>query len=427
MLPYNRVFNISGRSEMRILGTLDNFSPDEKRVLLITCPAHFFCHFFVLVFPAVTMPMMATLGMPIEDVVKLSFLMYLCFGMFALPVGLIVDHWQAKGMLVIGMILMGIGMIVAGLFPRPNVMVFALGIVGIGASVYHPAGLALISRTIRQRGYALGFNGVFGNLGIASAPLVAGIFTWLFSWQTTFVILGGVAMVSGLWFLTVRVNEDIVGSTRAHGADGGELVKYYLILCVALVFAGIAYRGNMLLLPAYFELKATFFHDLVSSLSFLQTQGTATLAATVLTSMVLLTGIFGQMFGGKLADRMDLRRAYLFVHASSLPFILAMAFATDYTLAICAAAYVFFSLGMQPIENSLIAALTPARWRSTSYAVKFILSFGIGSSAVYLIGPIKQAFSLETVYVFLAGATTLLVAAIVVLMASSRRLETVRN
>ena len=412
---------------MRILRTLDSFSSDEKRILLITCPAHFFCHFFVLVFPAVTMPMVTTLGMPIEDVVKLSFLMYLCFGLFALPVGLMVDHWQAKGMIIIGMLLEGVGLIVAGLYPRPEVMVIALGVVGIGASVYHPAGLALISRTIRQRGYALGFNGVFGNLGIASAPLVTGVLTWLTSWQTTFVILGIVAIVSGLGFLGVQVNEKSVSTKRTHDAGGSELVTYYLILCVALVFAGIAYRGNMLLLPAYIELKTTFFHNLISAFSFIKTHGTATLAATVLTSLVLLTGIFGQMFGGKLADRMDLRRAYLLVHGCSLPFILAMAFTTNFALAACAAAYVFFSLGMQPVENSLIAALTPERWRSTSFAVKFILNFGVGASVVYLIGPIKRAYSLETVYVFLAAATLLLVSAIVALVVSSRRLQTVRN
>jgi MFS family permease len=193
------------------------------------------------------------------------------------------------------------------------------------------------------------------------------------------------------------------------------------------VFAGIAYRGNMLLLPAYLELKTTFFRNFISLFSFLKTHGTATLAATVLTSLVLLTGIFGQMFGGRLADRMDLRRAYLLVHAASLPFILAMAFVTNYTLAVCAALYVFFSLGMQPIENSLIAALTPNKWRSTSYAVKFILNFGIGSSAVYIIGPIKRAFSLETVYVFLAGGTLCLILCIVVLVVASRRLASVRN
>jgi MFS family permease len=137
--------------------------------------------------------------------------------------------------------------------------------------------------------------------------------------------------------------------------------------------------------------------------------------------------MFGQIMGGKLADRMDLRRAYLLVHGASLPFILLMAFTSEYWLALCAALYAFFGLGMQPVENSLIASLTPSRWRSTSYAVKFILNFGVGSSVIYAIGPVKSAFSLETVYVFLAGATLLLVVNVVVLLVASRKIPSLRN
>jgi MFS family permease len=156
-------------------------------------------------------------------------------------------------------------------------------------------------------------------------------------------------------------------------------------------------------------------------------QGTTTLAATVLTSLIFLTGIFGQMTGGRLADRWDLRHAYILMHACSAPFLLAMAFATDYALAICAAAYVFFSLGMQPIENSLIASFTPMRWRSTSYAVKFIMNFGIGSSVVYLIGAVKRSYSLETVYIVLFAIACLLVLSTVALLIVSRHLRDVRN
>jgi MFS family permease len=405
-----------------------DFSDSEKRILYVTCPTHFFTHFFVLVFPAVTMPLVASLGMPIENVVKISFLMYLCYGLFALPVGIIVDRWQAKRMLVIGQCLMGAGLLVAGLVPDPGMMTVALGVVGVGASVYHPAGLALISRTIERRGYAMGVNGVFGNLGIASAPLATGVLTWLYGWSAAFVILGSFGLVVGVALAFIRVDESIVPSShKSTSAGGSELATYFVILCFALVFAGIAYRGNMLLLPAYLELRTSFFSDLLASLSFLRTQGTATLAATVLTSLVLLTGIFGQIVGGRLADRHDLRRAYLFYHVMSLPCILGMAFATNWLLAVCAAGYAFFSLGMQPIENSLIAALTPYKWRSTSFAVKFILNFGVGACVVYLISPIKQAFSLETVYVFLAGVTLLLVANIVVLLFASRNVPSIRN
>jgi MFS family permease len=403
------------------------FNAAERNILLITCPCHFLTHLFILVFPAITMPMIATFGLPLGDVVKLSFVMYLAYGLGALPAGFLVDHWRARGMLVIGLLLMGGGMLLAGAFPSPAAMRPLLGIVGAGASIYHPAGLALISRTVRRRGFALGVNGVFGNLGIAAAPLLTGVLTWLFSWQETLMILGAAGVATGLALALVPVDESTTRESRDVGAGGVDLMRYFVILCVGLVLAGIAYRGNMLLLPAYLELKTTFFRNLIDSISFLKTQGTATLAATVLTSLVLVTGIFGQIAGGKLADRMDLRRAYLSIHAASLPFIFLMAFTTNYWLALCAALYAFFSLGMQPVENSLIAALTPSRWRSTSYAVKFILNFGVGSSVVYIIGPVKSAFSLETVYVFLSGVTLLLVLNIVVLLVASRKIHSLRN
>jgi MFS family permease len=313
------------------------------------------------------------------------------------------------------------------MYPDPARMIFYLGIVGAGASIYHPAGLALISRTIRQRGYALGINGVWGNLGIASAPLLTGVLTWLFSWQTAFVLLGVTGILTGFLLALIPVNETLTRKSLKVDAGNLEMARYFLIICVALVFAGIAYRGNMLLLPAYLELNTSFFRDLISPLSFLKLQGTATLAATVLTSLVLLAGMAGQMMGGKLADRMDLRRAYLLVHGASLPFILLMAYTNNYLLAICAAAYVFFSLGMQPIENSLIAALTPHKWRSTSFAVKFILNFGVGSSVVYIIGAVKKAYSLETVYVVLSGFTFLLVSSAAILLLASRRIPSIRN
>ena len=200
-----------------------------------------------------------------------------------------------------------------------------------------------------------------------------------------------------------------------------------MIVCFTLVLGGIAYRGNTVLLPAYLEIKTTFFKDVIESMSFMRTQGTATLAATVLTSFVMFAGIIGQLIGGRMADRFDLRWSYLIVHAAALPFLLAMAFTTNYVLAFCAAMYALFSLGMQPIENSLIAALTPTRWRSVGFAVKFILNFGVGSLVIYLIGPIKDAYSLEGVYVFLAGVAFLLVCSIIVLVIASRGHASIRN
>ena len=399
----------------------------EKRILVFTCTCHFLTHMFVLVFPAVTIPIVNSLGIPLEDVIQLSFFMYLLYGVGALPAGNIVDRWQAKWMLLIGVFAMGAGLALAGALATARAMPLCLMLVGLGASIYHPAGLALISRTIERRGYALGINGVWGNLGIASAPLVTGILTWLFGWQTAFVVMGLAAIASGLALAALRVDETTTEGDLRKSPDGGGYMKYFVVLCFALVFAGLTYRGNMVLLPAYIELKTSFFHNFIGSLSFIEMQGSKTLAATILTSAVLVVGVFGQMIGGRVADRYELRYAYLAVHAASIPFLVGMAFTTDYLLVFCAAMFVVFSLGMQPIENSLIAAFTPTRWRSTGFAVKFVLNFGVGSVVVYLIGFVKTRYALETVYLFLAGFAFLLVSSIIALVVTSRHVPDIRN
>jgi MFS family permease len=382
---------------------------------------------FILVFPAITMPIIATTDMPLESVVKLSFMMYFAYGVGALPAGYLADRWEARRLLIMGVYMMGLGMALVGFFPSPALIPVWLLIVGLGASVYHPAGLALISHTVKKRGHALGINGVFGNLGIATAPLITGVLTWLFSWQTACISIGLSSVVTGALLSRIPIDETVHPVHAKRGDGDSSYMKYFVILGAALVFGGLAYRGNTVLLPAYLEIKTSFFARLIEALPFERTGSSATLGATVLTSVVFFFGIFGQLLGGKLADRRDLRYAYLGVHAAALPFLVAMAFTTDYLLAFCAAVYALFSLGMQPIENSLIAALTPAKWRSTGFAIKFILTFGVGALAVYLVGIVKTQYSLEAVYVFLGGIALGLVLSIIGLIIASRQVRHSRD
>jgi MFS family permease len=411
---------------MNLFRRMKDFSPEEHNILLITCPGHFFTHFFTLVFPAITIPLTTTFGMPLEQVVRLSFWMYLLYGVLAIPVGLAADRWRAKPMMAAGIALMGTGLAVAGAAPSPLVMTIALAAVGVGASVYHPAGIALISHTVRLRGMALGVNGVFGSLGIAMAPLVTGLLTWAFGWRAALVSLGAVGLVTSVLVQRVRVDETIRPHQPRGALDTRNLLPLYVLLASALVLGGIAYRGNMILLPAYMELKTTFLASLIGHLPIPSGHGSTTLAASILASLVFFAGLAGQVVGGRAADRMELRRAYLMFHGLSFPFLLAMAFTSEATLVLCAICYGFLSFGMQPVENSIIASITPARWRSTSFALKFALNFGIGSSVVQLIAPIKTRYSVEMVYAFL-GCVVMLLATCALGMLLLRRIPPIRN
>ena len=66
---------------------------------------------------------------------------------------------------------------------------------------------------------------------------------------------------------------------------------------------------------------------------------------------------------------------------------------------------------MQPIENSLFAQLTPERWRSTAYGLKFTLTFGIGASAVAVVEIVAPSQGFVGVYHVLAFVVGAIVAA----------------
>lgn len=303
-------------------------------------------------------------------------------------------------------------------------IMLSLAVIGFFASIYHPAGMGLISQGVKNRGMALGINGVAGNIGLVSAPFAAGLLNWLVGWEMTYIIIGAFSLLWGIILLLVSIDEtplhDDGEAAQVSPDTNNNNLKYFLILCVIMTLAGLAYRANSVVLPAYLEFKASFLWNFFKTINIPNMEGMKTMAATLLASSVYLVGIFGQLAGGKLADKYDLRWMYLLFHSLSLPFVILVGVFSEQLLVVSAAVYVFFALGMQPIENSLVAKFTPNKWRSTGYGIKFILVFGVGSLAVYLVGWIKEIWNLDAVYFFAGGLIALFSLIILILIWVSR-------
>jgi MFS family permease len=262
--------------------------------------------------------------------------------------------------------------------------------------------MGLISHTVRARGRALGINGIFGNLAIALTPIVTATLCERIGWQHTYRVTGFAMLGLTTLCALLPIRERPLTPHPAPPVSGRSRrsdLRLFIVLCVAAMLGGISYRGNTVVQPAYFA-------ENVSLLSF---------GAT--TSLVYLFGIGGQYVGGTLADRYDLRWLYLAFHALSLPALLAMVSFSGMPLVSAGAVFVFFSLGMQPIENSLFARFTPPRWRATGYGIKFILTFGVGAFAIRLIEWANTAGDLSLVLLYLTGVVALLVAVIGVFVA----------
>jgi len=344
------------------------------------------------------------------------------YGLLAIPWGYLSDRIDARLMMGAGMIIAGAGFLAAGLSESVKQLALCLAVIGVGCSAYHPSGLALLSKGIRVRGRALGINGLWGNFGIASVPLVAGISTYAVGWKSTLLAFGLLGLLLGIACLAVPFSIGKEDLQRGKSVAGRQAVTLFLILCGAMIFSGLMYRGYTIILPTFFESKLAGLGALLSSVlgDARATPEADTLMATLITCGVYLTGMVGQLIGGSVADRRDLRWAYLTFFACALPFLVSLRFVGGPLLIPLAGFFVLFSLGMQPVENSLVAMLTPPQWRSVSYGVKFTLVFGAGALAVHFVSFADGNYGLDGVILLLCFFLAMVLAMIAVLLLASR-------
>lgn len=375
----------------------------ERRILGFASFSHFFTHFTMLLFPALVTTIARDTGLGLDRVLSMSFLMYLLYGLGALPWGFLSDRGEPRLVLGAGIFLAGAGLLVAGLVDNPVVLPWALAVTGLGNAAYHPAGLALVSKGIKERGKGMGINGIFGNLGIAGAPFAAGLLAWWVGWRVALTVLGAIGIAAGIitWLIPLPVARDS-DKQEGQSVTGRHALLLFAVLCLAVISSGLMYRSFTLILPSWLEGRlSNDFRTIAEALGGIGPGRSLTafdsLMAALVTGGTFLLGILGQLIGGRVADRVDLRKAYFAFFAAALPFIILARYASGWVVVIGTLGFAFFTLGMQPIENSLYAMLVPPRWRSMGYGVKFTLGFGIGSLAVFIIGSVEPLRGLDGV------------------------------
>jgi MFS family permease len=391
----------------------------ESRILLATCYGHLMSHFNMLVFPAVVLPLAGRLKMDMAYILDLSFWMYCLFGITALPWGMIADRWGSKTLFLIYYLGTGLsGLAAAAWIDHPSRFSLALAMIGLFSGIYHPIGLGMISKGIKRVSLGMAYNGMFGNLGLATAPLLTGVVTWLWGPSAAYLFLG-VLNLLGVGLITVLPRLEVHRSDGKSSGGGNGFLIAFLILLVAMMLGGIVYRGATVILPAYFELKNQAIFQWIHSV--IGAGLSKNLVATASVFFIFIVGMLGQYTGGRTAERFDLRICYLIFHAITVPAALLMAITADFPLVILAMVYFFFLLGMQPIENTLVAKFTPRKFHHSAYGSKFVLTFGVGALSVKMIKAIQTTFNIEAVFYALGLTSVVLVGVIVILIFQTRR------
>ncbi len=368
----------------------------------------------MLVFPAIVLPLTKRLNMEMAGVLSISFWMYLLFGCTALPWGMIADRWGGKTLMRIYYAGAGLSGLAAAMWIDSTIgLTIALAALGLFSGIYHPTGLGLISKEINRVSVGMGINGMFGNLGLATAPLLTGVVNWFWGPKLAYLFLGSLN-IFGLLLMAIFpiYASEHSGETQKKETNG--LLGAFIVLLMAMMLGGLAYRAASVILPAYFELKNQAFVMWLSGL--IQGNLSQNLVATTVTSLIFVIGMLGQYTGGRFAERFDARIGYLiFFGITALPGAL-MAFSGNWILIGLALLYFFFLLGMQPIENTLVAKFTPRRFHHSAFGTKFVLTFGVGALAVKIVAAIETRLYIEAVFIFIGAISVLAIGVILALI-----------
>ena len=365
---------------------------------------HSFTHMCTVLYATAVLYLPQVFDLPYGELLSLSSLGLVLFGVAAVPAGWLGDRWSQIGMMVIFFLGIGAGTILTGLAEGPAMLFAGLTLIGLFAAIYHPVGIAWIVALARRQGISLGINGVFGNVGNALAPVFVGLMIDYVTWRAAFIVPGLLAIVSGLVLLWAWrrgwVGEATVDRSPAPTPDLGARVRVFVILTVTMACTGFVYAGLSNTMPKIFEIGLG------------NGWGASYTQIGIFVGLVSGLASFASVLGGWLADRYSARAIYIVFWALQVPLLFTIVQLTGPALLAAALAVISFNLTFTAAENMLVARYTPFRWRALAYGAKFVLALGVGGLTVHLAGQLfDRQGGFELLYLLFGGAAV--VAAVV--------------
>ncbi|QLG49227.1 MFS transporter [Natrinema halophilum] len=340
---------------------------------------------------------------------------YAPFGLGALPGGILADRYGTRPLILACLGGMSLAFLVLAV--ANSIVVIAAGLIlwGVAASIYHPAGLSLISTGVEDRGTVFAWHGIAGNAGIALGPFVAASLLIFLEWSVVAALLaipGVIAVLYGLraeFDPTAAVADDS-DAGPAEALSPAELVENtrtlfasaFAVVFVLVAFEGLYYRGTLTYLPQILrDLPAIESLALPTGLEGIQ-------PGDYIYVGLLVVGMAGQYTGGKLTNRVDpdrgLAAIFVVLVALALAFIpiTAAGVGLGAIIALCGALG-FFLFAIQPFYQNAVAIYTPPDARGLSYGYTYLAEFGLGSVSIALGGFVLGALSRTAFFLLIGG------------------------
>lgn len=388
----------------------------ERRLITYAAFAHALTHSAELTYPALLSRIEDDFGVRAVVLGTIASIFAWAFGGSAIPAGFLTDRLGSRRVLFYAFVGATVSLVLVGLSPNAWFLAGTLALLGFCIGLYHPAGLSLMAQGVRQRGLALGWHGVAGNVGQALAPALAVGLAIAVDWRLAFFFLAGVAAVMAVVLsvttLPLRGEAEVLvaGSEAPQaGSDPPARSNHRLLLPLLLIYAafvlsGVVYRGAITFLPQHMEEMVN--EDLGGAF----------------VTVALLMGAVGQLLGGTLSQRVRLERLAPALAALAVPALVLTGTVSGALLVVIASVFVFFYFANQPVWTGLIADYAPAGAVGRSYGVSFFAAFGLGGTGGVIAGAFVDRWDTGAAFLGLSAfmAVTLLLGVVIWVMSERR-------
>lgn len=369
---------------------------------------HFVDHLFMLIFAKAAYDAGSAWGLGYDEMIVYGTPAAVLFGAGAPLAAAAADKWGRNPLIVIFFVGIGVASIAASFATTPLALGFGLAAIGLFASIYHPVGIAMVIQGGGKVGTRLGVNGVWGNLGVASAPLLTGFILAAYDWRLAFAVPGVASIVIGLAFWA------FVRSGRAAPPPASEREKAMvgmapgwkralLSLGLVTIGGGFVFGALIFLIPRLFEVHLTGISTDVAMTG-------------LMAGLVYACAAFAQVGVGRIIDDRPIKPVLVTIAACQPPIILIMAYQQDWALFLTAFLAMAVVFGQIPITDAVLSRYVPDKWRAKVLSIKFMLNLCIGAAVLPFASYVLQAGGgFQTILLILAAAALLIVSAALLL------------
>jgi len=341
---------------------------------------HFVDHLAMLVFPTVVIALAREWQQPYSELLPMALGGFIAFGAFALPAGWLADHWSRYKMMAVFFFGIGAALFLTGFAQSSWQIGVGLFVTGMFAAIYHPVGIAMLVAAPEKMGRALGWNGLWGNLGLAAAALISGALMDAFGWRAAFFVPGVLSIAIGAAFLVLVPDPGPVQKrSKSIGLhiDRATMTRIFAILLVATACGGVIFNSTTVAMPKVFD-------ERLAAL----TQTNFGIGALV--AIVYTMAAFAQVLMGNLIDRFELRRLMIGVALVQIPLLALAANLEGWAMLGASLLMMLAIFGQIPLNDAVVGKYVADEYRARVLSVRYVVSLGVAAVAVPLIAVLHR-------------------------------------